>query len=1096
MEKERDNVFGKLEEKKKIQIETEHRQKVVKRSEEECVRFSKTLSEKYEGGFFVCVSYNHYLYITLLHYPFITSIFLFIFLFLDSKEEMQLLMSEFQSQMEEIRQQVNVRARSLKSLRENEKKEDVRFQNSISSFARLEVKVQKFDEQQTGLGSNTRAIFREVFPSEDAELLGVSGMLSKLGSYQSEREKEVSDAKSDHEKQLAGLRQTQGKALHRQTEMETQSKHLQKDVASKRVTLQNLKSHASSESRVLESIKEIEGSLQGTEAQLDTVRAEFDPEKAEYEKAQIKVEIDEKMGGRKQLEEDFLNLSSQAQQRASLEHSQKALKEKESELAGLIAQHSQSFKEILEVDLGTNSSSNLVGEVGGAVKLLQQGNAENHKNLENVRQKKGEYHGQLKSSKQALDGAAASLDAAIDQIQAVCPDYTAFEQCLETAETDYEEARKELSIKQSAELMYEEFLNFAKRKSSCMICERKFANSDQTHLFEGKMRSLIEDLPQAAEKARQRSEEAQKSLKEIQGLRGAWERSQELEKVEIPEQKARYTAIRDRLKQIKEQQEKMVGKVEEEKGNLEKAQQLQSIGTHIARLRDECARLRRVIEEEEDKIRSFSMDTRTTDEVRAAKERVQQEIDELSVRKSKVQEKCFQHERKIAGIRATQQNLQNKLKNASDELKRVQEHRKKHDELAVVILQMENEIEKLREKLAIENCGLADLGEKMSLQTKAFRERELTLQKKKSALDQKMIPLKSLSTSLSCVNIDKERNALDSMKQDQNEVRNNLDVLRAQIAEQRDLLTEAEKELTNSDSTFKNIENNIKYRELLEALEGDKDALQVFLEDNRDVAREIVRLQKEKREIEEKLNETKGKWDKCKGVRIQLRDDLNVLKNELRHVKFDKVEANYRKKAIEVQVTEMSMKDLEIYHKALDRALVKYHAAKMAEINTTIKELWQSTYKGQDIDSIQIRSEVPASKAGTGKRAYDYRVVMLKGDVEIDMRGRCSAGQKVLASLVIRLALAETFCVNCGILALDEPTTNLDRRNVESFANALVEIVETRRRQKHFQLIIITHDEEFVQLLGRSNNADYYWRVSKASGGSSVLRRHEIADLS
>jgi len=33
---------------------------------------------------------------------------------------------------------------------------------------------------------------------------------------------------------------------------------------------------------------------------------------------------------------------------------------------------------------------------------------------------------------------------------------------------------------------------------------------------------------------------------------------------------------------------------------------------------------------------------------------------------------------------------------------------------------------------------------------------------------------------------------------------------------------------------------------------------------------------------------------------------------------------------------------------------------------------------------------------------------------------------QVLACLIIRLALAETFCLNCGILALDEPTTNLD----------------------------------------------------------------------
>jgi DNA repair protein RAD50 len=62
---------------------------------------------------------------------------------------------------------------------------------------------------------------------------------------------------------------------------------------------------------------------------------------------------------------------------------------------------------------------------------------------------------------------------------------------------------------------------------------------------------------------------------------------------------------------------------------------------------------------------------------------------------------------------------------------------------------------------------------------------------------------------------------------------------------------------------------------------------------------------------------------------------------------------------------------------------------------------------------------------------------MVKGDTELDMRGRCSAGQKVLACIIVRLALAETFGLNCGILALDEPTTNLDKANIESLAESL-----------------------------------------------------------
>ena len=68
----------------------------------------------------------------------------------------------------------------------------------------------------------------------------------------------------------------------------------------------------------------------------------------------------------------------------------------------------------------------------------------------------------------------------------------------------------------------------------------------------------------------------------------------------------------------------------------------------------------------------------------------------------------------------------------------------------------------------------------------------------------------------------------------------------------------------------------------------------------------------------------------------------------------------------------------------------------------------------------------------------------------MDMRGRCSAGQKVLGSIIIRLALAENFCSNCGILALDEPTTNLDSENIEGLANALVEILESKKRENNF----------------------------------------------
>jgi DNA repair protein RAD50 len=137
---------------------------------------------------------------------------------------------------------------------------------------------------------------------------------------------------------------------------------------------------------------------------------------------------------------------------------------------------------------------------------------------------------------------------------------------------------------------------------------------------------------------------------------------------------------------------------------------------------------------------------------------------------------------------------------------------------------------------------------------------------------------------------------------------------------------------------------------------------------------------------------------------------------------------------------------------------------------------------------------------------------MVKQDAEMDMRGRCSAGQKVLASIIIRLALAECFGINCGVsfetyncsiipmltlqlIALDEPTTNLDQDNIRSLARSLHEIIKTRQSQANFQLIVITHDEEFLKEMNCQDYCDNYYRVSRNARQKSIIERQSIAEV-
>jgi DNA repair protein RAD50 len=75
---------------------------------------------------------------------------------------------------------------------------------------------------------------------------------------------------------------------------------------------------------------------------------------------------------------------------------------------------------------------------------------------------------------------------------------------------------------------------------------------------------------------------------------------------------------------------------------------------------------------------------------------------------------------------------------------------------------------------------------------------------------------------------------------------------------------------------------------------------------------------------------------------------------------------------------------------------------------------------------------------------------------------------------------------------LDEPTTNLDDAHKSGLAHALTRIISNRAQQHNFQLVIITHDEDFVKLMNEELSAmrefappECYFRISRQEDGTS-----------
>ncbi|KAF1780473.1 P-loop containing nucleoside triphosphate hydrolase [Phytophthora cactorum] len=268
------------------------------------------------------------------------------------------------------------------------------------------------------------------------------------------------------------------------------------------------------------------------------------------------------------------------------------------------------------------------------------------------------------------------------------------------------------------------------------------------------------------------------------------------------------------------------------------------------------------------------------------------------------------------------------------------------------------------------------------------------------------------------------------------------DAKQAEVQELNHQLQRKQKELDHINEMLQQAEQITRARKTLKEacakLKKSEPELERGFERKRRNARRDGRGEKQLRAQLSELQERQGDFrvfsDKCKQVQHgeldKLEREVQTLKDPAPCSDVKGRQEKYRHKLIQFETTQMAVTDLDRYFKALDESLLQYHSKKVEEINTIIRSLWQITYK---------------------------------------------------AKISTRLS-SETFCLNCGILALDEPTTNLDTENKFGLAQAITDILNARSQQQNFQLVCITHDEEFVQMLSRTQamegtRPEFYWRI-------------------
>ncbi|KAI8933724.1 hypothetical protein NX059_009440 [Plenodomus lindquistii] len=669
-------------------------------------------------------------------------------------------------------------------------------------------------------------------------------------------------------------------------------------------------------------------------------------------------------------------------------------------------------------------------------------------------------------------------------------DITDFDETLQQLEEQYEDVSSD-KAKFEAQIEYmTKCLEVAERDNCCRLCMRTLQDDRSEDFTTAGFISKLQNIIRKAEEARQgdNADEVFAALEAARNAKPSYELATRLRETDLPAIQANITKLtsdRDAVNKELEDQDAVIYDLEAEKQEVESlSKEVQTIVGYYNRAHEledqvnelsqkqKAAGLSRGIDAIQMDLKKVTEDTRNA--------RIN--LDQLTAAKDKSRSLINTLELSIRDINADLNHAQSKLKEKRALADRIDEFKRENDKQRSSKREFDAEIESLIPEIEQAQYKYDDYNRRGNDRVQRAHDEASKLSDS----------LRQLTQANSEIEAYIDRGGPQQLARTHREIENlqgEIEQIQVEVTDVTRKVKKIEDTLRDTDTMKRSIGDNLRFRKAKRSL----NTLQVEIE-----KLESAGAERDKEHYEREAQQWDNRYHLLNTDKISLErdmknkdDQLTELMNEYKELYKDSA-SQYREAHIKVETTRAAIEDLGRYAGALDKAIMKYHELKMEEINKAIAELWRSSYQGTDVDTIRIAADGDAK----GNRTYNYRLVMVKQDTEMDMRGRCSAGQKVLASIIIRLALAESFGTNCGLIALDEPTTNLDQQNIKGLAESLSEIIKVRRKQANFQLLVITHDEQFLREMNCADYTDVYWRVGRDLKQESYIERQNIAEVS
>ena len=1007
----------------------------------------------------------------------------------DSDEWLESNLEQFETKQIEYQQQEEAQKESYMELKERIEQTRHRLGSKQAETGKLENDKANYEKQvqrrqtminEVARGNNIRGV------DEDMSQEDIDEFMQKVKRFLREQNQALDRVKREAQKELREVQDTLSEIGQRKSALQESKNAAKRQIA-------NNEQEAAGYQGKLNEINVDEGVQAALETKIEDITRSLDQAKERTKSALWDQKIQDVNGQIHNLEDENSKLNAEliestkkAGDLARLDHLKKEAKERERSLQTMKTAHGERISKVVGAEWQPETVER---EFQRALddQSSQVSDAERERDL--VSRELEQVDFKLKSVKKTLNQKQKELDDCAKEIkEAIEDEPSEFPETLKERQDIYDTARKDAEQYAGMLAYLTKCLDASKiEKPCCRTCLRGFKTDTELQDFIERMETLVQKTKSNAEDGSVKEYEDHLELaRNASGFYDTWVRLSETDIPELEKEEAECDAQHDQLLEKLEVRDRIVSEKQESKGEVESlSKTVNTIARYDVDIKTITSQIEELAAEQDDTTASRTLEE-IQDEISANNEKgreLKKTLAKHTQDRDQTRSEMNRLELQLRDVKSNLDNAKFQLEKKADLLVRVEEYKKLNAHQREAIEKADQQIESLTPELMQAQARYDDISQRAE-----SREREL-----QQNINRLSESIHQLDLANEDINSYLERGGSDRLernKEELSEIESQIGQLESQQGEITREINRISAQLKDSENTKRQYSDNLTYRQATRSMHSVVEEIEHLEAQNAEVDRSRFKQESERwtREHNSLAAKQAGKMGEMKSKDDQL---MQLLKDW--NTDYKDAADKYKESHIKVETTKAAVEDLGRYGGALDKAIMRYHGLKMEEINAIVSELWQKTYRGTDVDTILIRSDNENAK---GNRSYNYRVCMVKQGAEMDMRGRCSAGQKVLASIIIRLALAECFGVNCGLIALDEPTTNLDRDNIRSLAESLHDIIKTRQQQSNFQLIVITHDEEFLRHMQCGDFSDYYYRVSRNERQKSIIERQSIAEVS